>query len=78
MRRRVFGSGAVLLVALITAAAVPAAGGRVTGDAYGVRVIVPGAQASGTGSAASGSYAYRDLVSMSAYTTGLEQTADRA
>ena len=78
MRRRVFGSGAALLVALITAASVPAAGARVTGDAYAVRVIVPGAQASGTGSSAAGSYAYRDLVAVSAYATGLEQTADRA
>ena len=70
--------GASLLVALITAAAVPAAGVRVTEDAYGVRVIVPGAQASGTGSSTAGSYSYRDLVSVGAYTTGLEQTADRA
>ena len=78
MRRRVFGSGAALLVALITAASVPAAGARVTDDAYAVRVIVPGAHASGTGSSASGAYAYRDLVAVSAYETGLEQTADRA
>ncbi len=77
MRRKAFGSAAAVLIALVTAASVPAAGARVTGDSYGVRVIVPGAQASGTGSSTAGSYAYRDLVSVGAYSTGLEQTADR-
>ena len=76
--RRAAGCALAVLVSLVAAVSVPASESRVTGEAYAVRVIVPGAQTSGTGSSTGGSYAYRDLVSVGSYSTGVEQTADRA
>ena len=64
-----------LAVAGVAALAVGGAAGasqapRTTASAYAVLINVPGAQSSGTLASPSGSYQYRDLVAIHAYTAG--------
>ncbi|MDP9254946.1 MAG: M23 family metallopeptidase [Actinomycetota bacterium] len=64
-----------LAVAGVAALAVGGAAGasqapRTTASAYAVLINVPGAQSSGTLTSPSGSYQYRDLVAIHAYTAG--------
>jgi murein DD-endopeptidase MepM/ murein hydrolase activator NlpD len=64
-----------LAVAGVAALALAAAAGaspapRTTASAYAVLINVPGAQSSGTLSSPAGSYRYRDLVAVQAYSAG--------
>ncbi len=72
-----------LAVAGVAAHAVGEASGSsaaapVKGSAYAVLINVPGAQSSGTLTSPSGSYQYRDLVSIHAYDAGSALSGERA
>ena len=54
------------------------AAAQVTGSSYAVLINVPGAQSSGTLTSPSGSYQYRDLVSIHAYDAGSALSGERA
>jgi murein DD-endopeptidase MepM/ murein hydrolase activator NlpD len=72
-----------LAVAGVAAHAVGVASGsggavQVTGSSYAVLINTPGAQSSGTLTSPSGSYQYRDLVSIHAYDAGSALSGERA
>ena len=86
-RLRAFRTRALCVAALALASVIALAAGvasgqgsaeRTKGTAYAVLINVPGAKSSGTLTSPTGSYVYRDLVSVHAYDAGSAMSDERA